>query len=278
MDRHARPAGHWAAHEIRFHLGHASAMATARWLAAAPTRPPPAHWNITHAAQICDYEYPELGKGMEKRVYKARTLAGKQPVIVKITKNEFNNSDMYSPYPGLTYRNDWANELMYLEYLRGQPGVPHLLGGWRNESSAAIVLHDAGARSIHKAGNTSDEYVALARSRPIALARAILECFRTFSEWGGFMSLDWSTPIRNRCHTGWSHSIPIDRWPRTVFRAHCKPVNPPTNNRHGPQRLPARAGIKLHRQLVPAVVAFALLLRSRNATAAFIGGEVRCGT
>ena len=33
--------------------------------------------------------------------------------------------------------------------------------------------------------------MALARSRPIPLARAILECFRTFSERGGFMSLDF---------------------------------------------------------------------------------------
>ena len=122
MDRHAQ----WAADKIHFRVGYAAATATSRWLAAAPTNSPPAHWKITRAAQICDYE--ALANGIGKRVYRAHTLADKQPVIVKFS-DRVRNVDDYSAYPGFKYRNDWANELMYLEYLRGQPGVPHLMGG-----------------------------------------------------------------------------------------------------------------------------------------------------
>jgi hypothetical protein len=83
-------------------------------------------------------------------------------------------------------------ELVYLEALRGAPGVPELLGAWREGDHVWYAVADGG-RPIGTAGQPgkgtkatvlSSEFIALARHKPLELARALLRCFRSWASAG----------------------------------------------------------------------------------------------
>ena len=83
-------------------------------------------------------------------------------------------------------------ELVYLESLRGAPGVPELLGAWREGEHVWYAVADGG-RPIGTAGQPgkgtkatvlSSEFIELARHEPLKLARALLRCFRSWASAG----------------------------------------------------------------------------------------------
>lgn len=107
-------------------------------------------------------------------------------------------------------------ELLYLESLRGEPGVPRLYGGWRTPTSVVWVtsyggdtvashLRCEGGRELSRRGycgarDKTDEdrpaiagaaYARRAAEAPLELARSWLRCFRSFGEVGGFVLTDF---------------------------------------------------------------------------------------
>ncbi|KAH8060670.1 hypothetical protein JL722_4783 [Aureococcus anophagefferens] len=87
-------------------------------------------------------------------------------------------------------------ELIYLEFLRGEPGVPELLGGWATATSVVWVVRDAGRAVATGTGSSRSPavfaaaYDARARTDPLGLAAAWLRCFRA-AERGGFVLTDF---------------------------------------------------------------------------------------
>ena len=180
-------------------------QAAARWLAAKPATKPPATWTIHHPKQVAADSYKRIAgaSGLSKWVFSAATTAHRVPVIVKIEKVMHNKNNWFkqSASPGTRWTSEFANEVLYLEHLRGQPGVPLLLGGWHNGSQRAIVTANPHAAGVIARGkgfegdptNLTKSYRTLADKRPLEMARAILGCFRTFSERGGFHSFDFTS-------------------------------------------------------------------------------------
>ena len=87
-------------------------------------------------------------------------------------------------------------EILYLEVLRGAPGVPELYGGWRTEHGLVWVVQHAGAiigQGKDRAGRLSvlsDAYAAACRERPLHIARAWFRCLHSIVE-GGFVLTDF---------------------------------------------------------------------------------------
>lgn len=100
------------------------------------------------------------------------------------------------------------HECALLERLRGLAGIPTLHGGWFSEDSSFhyVVQHAGravGSANTHRETHTSigtaasptrlnPEYVRLASARPYTLARAILRCFQSFAEVGGYFLDDFN--------------------------------------------------------------------------------------
>ena len=89
-----------------------------------------------------------------------------------------------------------------LEYLRGEPGVPALYGGWMTSEHLVWVVSHGGPligtirdpRVNHnrkKPPSMLSAYDEMAREDPLHLARSWLRCFRSFAERGGFVLTDF---------------------------------------------------------------------------------------
>ena len=149
-------------------------------------RPPPSAWDVRNETQLpTPASWHRIGGGDTKQVYQTE-LRGGVRVVVKRTRSAWN------PTSGT------GVELLYLTFLRGHLGVPHLLGGYiARDGLLTWVVRDTGGSPIGSVTSdarftvhSSDAYRELASSRPVELALAILSCFRSFSETGGFFLQD----------------------------------------------------------------------------------------
>ena len=90
---------------------------------------------------------------------------------------------------GLSNENRGAGvlyfELLYLEALRGAPGIPELLGAWVEDGNVTYVVRDCGqaigAGTSGKPSILSTAYARRAEHSPLELARALLACFQSFA-------------------------------------------------------------------------------------------------
>ena len=92
--------------------------------------PPPSHWEITSKRDLApSSKWSDLSSGNSKRV-RATTYSA-QPVVVKEAraKGHWNERNV-------------RGELLWLEYLRGAPGVPNLYGAWATEDRIVWVVSD----------------------------------------------------------------------------------------------------------------------------------------
>ena len=146
--------------------------------------PPPSAWGVHNETQLPPpASWYRIDGGDTKQVYRTE-LRGGVRVIVKRTRS------------GLGWNP--TSELLYLTFLRGHLGVPQLLGGYiASDGFLTWVVRDTGGSPIGSVTsdarftvNSSDAYRELAASRPVELALAILSCFRSFSETGGFFLQD----------------------------------------------------------------------------------------
>ena len=90
---------------------------------------------------------------------------------------------------GLSNENQGAGvlyfELLYLEALRGAPGIPELLGAWVEDGNVTYVVRDCGqaigAGTSGKPSILSTAYARRAEHSPLELARALIACFQSFA-------------------------------------------------------------------------------------------------
>ena len=83
-------------------------------------------------------------------------------------------------------------EMVYLESLRGAPGIPKLYGAWLMNEHVWYATQDCGRPigvSPHPGRGTkptvlSSDFLARARDKPLELARALLRCFRSWATAG----------------------------------------------------------------------------------------------
>ena len=159
------------------------------WLADGAS-PPPRHWAVRGPGDVAAASTFLAGKG-QKDVRASRLADGGAPVVVKALHKAgaFRFGDRASDIAYL--------ELLYLEFLRGEPGVPELLGGWATATSVVWVVRDAGRAVAAGTGSSRSPavfaaaYDARARADPLGLATAWLRCFRSFAERGGFVLTDF---------------------------------------------------------------------------------------
>ena len=80
-------------------------------------------------------------------------------------------------------------EMVYMEALRGEPGIPDLLGAWFEEDrNLTYVVRDCGETIgkgiIGKGSSMSLAYARRAADAPLQLARSLLMCFRSWASAG----------------------------------------------------------------------------------------------
>ena len=209
------------------------AVATAMWYRKQVDAP--AHWQVKRREDLLgsvNYDgnnvtWELVSSGSWKRVYRAllRPFGTHEPQRVIVKKSSDDGTH------GEAALGELFNELIYLDYCRGRPGVPFFLGAFREAprmcTSIAVgkkpgtggvtqqqqpcdgsirirqlqpviyvVTRDSGGERLGKnfgaSAVVSASYERLARERPLALTRAMLECFQTFSERGGFILRDFT--------------------------------------------------------------------------------------
>ena len=164
-----------------------------RWLTNASAPP---HWRVLSPDDL-DNRTDHLSHGGQKDVWLSQLRDGGEKVVVK------SHHDARAFAFGKRASDIAYFELLYLEYLRGEPGVPTLHGGWTTAHSVVwVTSHDGAtigqgtgyvdhAHHKHSPLLLSPAYAGRARDAPLDLARAWLRCFRSFAERGGFVLTDF---------------------------------------------------------------------------------------
>ena len=140
------------------------------WFAAPTNRTTPVAWTVRRKS---DVQLGEKISSKAKTVYRGSMRGA--PVIVKGKGRHAARGD---------YGGDvlWE-EMIYLEALRGEPGIVPLHGAWFSDDArhVSFVVGDCGPpigkTSRDKPPLTSRAFDERARKRPLELAKAILECF-----------------------------------------------------------------------------------------------------
>jgi len=156
---------------------------------------PPAHWRVRSPRDLTD-DHEILVESKQKEVNAswlapATANATLVPVVVKALHKA-------GPFAFGHRESDIAYfELLYLEFLRGEAGIPVLYGGWTTPSHVVWVTWNGG-RPVAQGRGTRRvpamfpaQYNQLARDAPLALAKAWFKCFRSFGERGGFVLTDF---------------------------------------------------------------------------------------
>ena len=157
------------------------------WLTNA-SAPPPIHWRVRSPDDL-DNRTDHMHSGY-KDVWLSQLRDGRR-VVVKTLHHEGAFE-----FGGRT--SDIAYfELLFLEGLRGEPGIPKLFGAYKTPTHVMWATSNGGGRVAtggkvkNPAIKYSEVYDARARSAPLDLARAWLRCFRSFAERGGFVLTDF---------------------------------------------------------------------------------------
>ena len=159
------------------------------WLTNA-SAPPPTHWRVRSPDDLDNRTDHVLSHSGYKDVWLSQLRDGRR-VVVKALRREgaFEFGDRASD---IAYF-----ELLFLEGLRGEPGIPKLFGAYKTPTHVIWATSNGGGRVAtggkvkNPAIKYSEVYDARARSAPLDLARAWLRCFRSFGERGGFVLTDF---------------------------------------------------------------------------------------
>jgi hypothetical protein len=153
---------------------------------------PPTHWRVRSPDDLDNRTDHVLERGGLKDVWLSQLRDGRR-VVVKALRQEgaFKLGDRASDVAYF--------ELLFLEGLRGEPGIPELFGAYETPTHVVWATSNGGGR-VATGTNTdpgkrdleySEAYDARARGAPLDLARAWLRCFRSFGERGGFVLTDF---------------------------------------------------------------------------------------
>lgn len=175
--------------------------------------PPPAAWEVTSSDLPPSNTWVELGGGKSKRVratlYAARPVVVKQaidnrrrsPARQRLKERRGTSKSGAAPLKRVEgHERNIRGELLWLEYLRGAPGITRLYGGFLTENGTRVsmVVQRAGhtlARGMgtrQSRSELSSEWKAWCHATPVEALRALLDCFRSFAEVGGSILSDFS--------------------------------------------------------------------------------------
>jgi hypothetical protein len=150
---------------------------------------PPTEWTVRRA-DVQDLRW--LANGTRKEVWAGR--AHDRKVILKRLVRSRRDGRATNPASDQRHRAELLGELYFLEWLRGAPGIPELLGAWTEAGGPVYVVSDGGESYATKFPTDG----RLVRTEPIdgptafALAASLLDCFRSFAEIGGYFLDDLS--------------------------------------------------------------------------------------
>jgi hypothetical protein len=156
----------------------------------------PPTWTVRKAGDV-PQPWHEIGnQSLAKRVFRARV--GSRSVVVKRAIGVRSGARRGEPKGADLGGSVIYLELVYLEALRGAPGVPELLGGWFDGPHVYYVLSDGGeriGRGVSVGVGTaptklSDAFRTRAAKQPLALARSLLACFQSWTA-AGFLEDDF---------------------------------------------------------------------------------------
>ena len=149
----------------------------------------PPTWTVSKEEDIPKPWQEVSGTNHAKQVFRA-TLHNKS-VIIKRKHHDPRGHDL----GGMTI----YKELLYLEALRGEPGVPELYGAWFSHAHATYVVQDCGSTIGRGAGSAADPTILSnafrrrAETHPLHLARSLLACFQSWASVG-FVQDDFYAP------------------------------------------------------------------------------------
>ena len=181
----------------------ARVTAVNQWFAAAhrsERAPHPPHWVVSGPSMRLQRQPGPTMLGTTKVAYAARLYRNnKSPLDVVVKQGRTRPT---SGRNNTCIRYELELEVLYLELLRGSPGVPMLYGGWFDENWGLVyVVQHAGASlgtliPGHRAQYMINQaYDTAALHRPVELMREIVRCFISFAELGGFFLSDFK-PIQ----------------------------------------------------------------------------------
>ena len=157
---------------------------------------PPTHWRVRSLDDFDNRTDHVLSHSGQKDVWLSQLRDGRRVVVKALRqKGAFEFGDRASD---IAYF-----ELLFLEGLRGEPGIPELFGAYETPTHVVWAMSNGGGRVATGTGTLSKRgkkknpityskgYDARARVAPLDLARAWLRCFRSFGERGGFVLTDF---------------------------------------------------------------------------------------
>ena len=149
----------------------------------------PPTWTVSKEADVPGPWQEVSGTNHAKQVFRA-SLHNKS-VIIKRKHHDPRGHDL----GGMTI----YKELLYLEALRGEPGIPELYGAWFEHAHATYVVQDCGSTIGAGAGSAADPtrlsaaFVKRAETHPLHLGRSLLACFQSWAS-AGFVQDDFYAP------------------------------------------------------------------------------------
>ena len=162
----------------------------------------PAAWTITERAGLAapPVKFAEGNRGAPGIFHEVKAVSASAIVVdgerrVIVVKSFMGNSDHPNPRDTQKHKqsaNSLRREALYLEYLRGQPGIPTLYGAFFDGGALHLVVERCGRET------TGDDkqrlyrgYLEMAAAHPLGVARAWIRLFRSFAERGGFLLQDF---------------------------------------------------------------------------------------
>lgn len=188
---------------------------------------PPVHWRVTHPSGLAAAPAPFhfTANNTVKFVFATTVMinATARAVVVKSTKSREEK-----------YASSLRREALYLEYLRGQPGVPLLHGGYFVKGTLHLVIERCGQQIGDDDHSLYRAYEALASSNPLGVARAWIRLFRSVSGRGGFFLRDFK-PSQFTCGVD-AHGAPA-LWLVDGPRPSAGPLAAALHDRHAAARM-----------------------------------------
>ena len=154
--------------------------------------PAPRHWTVTKATDIRGAygDWREVGAGAHGRAFE---VPGNASLVVRTRAHRELGGARHTREREARSRA----EALYLEFARGRAGAPALRGGWLEGSKLFYVVRRAGTALTEDSAlpEASDvlylrpapAWAARCRAAPLAAARALVECVRSFADAGYFL-------------------------------------------------------------------------------------------
>lgn len=132
-----------------------------------------------------------LANGTAKEVWAGRAH-GRNVIVKRLVRSRHRDGRATSLASNEVHRGELVGEMFFLEWLRGAPGVPALLGAWTDAGVPVYAVSDGGASYAATFPPADKAPAPMDGPAAFALAASLLDCFRSFAEVGGYFLDDLS--------------------------------------------------------------------------------------